>query len=214
MFKFDRLLETMWNKFTQDPAKMLIITGTSGWALSSAAQIFALLFNDKISAKEKTFLIPQEMFDAIVNIGSFYLVTQGIKKGTAKLVSTGKLTTKSIRTYLENSPFKDSVGKANFDIERDLKGIISFNEHMDSYTSFMKLATVVGSTAGSVLSCNIITPILRNKLAAFSHNSIIKSANEGTNKVFTKEELENKDSHLLHVKNPLHKHSGSHGLKI
>ena len=214
MFKLDKLLENLWNKYSKDPAKMLIVTGTSGWALSSAAQIFALLFNDKISAKEKTFLIPQEMFDAIVNIGSFYFVTQGVKKGMAKLVSTGKLAPKSIRTYLNNSPFKDSVGKADFNIEKDLKGLVSFNEHMDTYTSFKNIATVGGSIAGSVLSCNVITPILRNNLAAFSHNTILKNADNGTSKVFTKEELENKDSHLLQVKNPLYKHSSSNGMKI
>lgn len=193
------LLENLWNKYSKDPAKILVQTGTAGWALSSGAQIVALLLNDKISAKEKTFLIPQETFDAIVNIGSFFLITSGIKKFAAKLVTTGKIAPKNIRTYLEKSPFKDSIGKSSFNIEEDLKGLTSFNEHKPQYQAFKNIFTTGSTIGASILSTSVVTPIVRNELAALSHNTIVKNANSGKNAIFTKEELEDKNSKVLQL---------------
>ena len=192
-------MENLWKKYSKDPAKILVQTGTAGWALSSAAQIIALLMNDKISTKEKTFLIPQETFDAIVNIGSFFLITSGIKKFSSKLITTGKIAPKNVRNYLDNSPFKDSVGKLSFDIERDLKGLPSFNEHRPQYNAFKNIFTTGSTIGASILSCNIVTPIVRNKLASFSHNTIVKNAHSGKNSIFTKEELEDKNSKVLQI---------------
>ncbi len=64
----------------KDASKMLIWTGVAGWTLSSLAQVGAVLFNNKISNEKKSFLVPQEMADAAVNIGSFFLITQAAKK--------------------------------------------------------------------------------------------------------------------------------------
>ena len=58
--------------FRKDASKMLIWTGVAGWTLSSLAQISAILFNPKLTKEEKSFLIPQELADAAVNIGSFF----------------------------------------------------------------------------------------------------------------------------------------------
>ncbi len=200
MFSFDKYLENIWNKYTKDPAKILVHTGTIGWALSSAAQITAILFNDKISAKEKTFLIPQETFDAAVNIGCFYGLTTGVKNFSKKLVTTGKILPKSVKNYMENSPFKTSYGKSNFNIEKDLTSLASFEPYKKSYTAFKNIFTTSSTIGATILSCNIVTPILRNELASISHNTIVKRANEGKNQVFTKEELENKDSKILQLK--------------
>ncbi len=197
---FDKYLENLWNNYSKDPAKILVHTGTIGWALSSAAQITAILFNDKISAKDKTFLIPQETFDAAVNIGCFYLLTSGIKKFSQKLVTTGKILPRAIRAYMDKSPFKDSYGKFGFNMEKDLKPLASFEPYKKSYTAFKNIFTGGSTIGATVLSCNIVTPLLRNELASFSHNTIVKRANEGKNQVFTKEELENKDSKVFQLK--------------
>ena len=58
--------------YGENPGKMLIHTGVIGWVLSSAAQVAAIVINDKIPNEQKMFLIPQEMSDAAVNIASFY----------------------------------------------------------------------------------------------------------------------------------------------
>ena len=214
MSLLDNTLENLWNKYSKDPAKILVQTGTAGWALSSAAQIIALLMNDKISTKEKTFLIPQEMFDAFVNIGSFFLITSSIKNLASKLVTTGKIAPKNIRTYLEQSPFKDKVGKSNFNIEKDLNCLSSFNEHRPQYEAFKNIFTTAGTVGASVLSSNIITPVVRNNLAAFSHNTIIANANAGKNSIFTKEELENKNSKALQLSPLAMVYPKNSGMKI
>lgn len=214
MSMLDKMMENLWKKYSKDPAKILVQTGTAGWALSSAAQIIALLMNDKISTKEKTFLIPQETFDAIVNIGSFFLITSGIKKLATKLVTTGKITPKNIRTYLENSPFKNDMGKSHFNIEKDLQGLTSFNEHRPQYDAFKNIFTTGSTIGASILSCNIITPIVRNNLAAFSHNTIVKNAHSGKNSIFTKEELENRNSKVLQLNPKTMVYPKSAGLKI
>ncbi len=199
-FNFDRYLENIWNNYSKDLSKILIHTGTIGWALSSAAQITAILFNDKISAKEKTFLIPQETFDALVNIGSFYLLTTGIKNFSKKLVTTGKVLPKSIKDFMDKSPFKTSYGKSNFDMEKEMKPLVSFEPYKKQYTAFKNIFTTGATTAASVLSCNVITPILRNELASISHKTIVNRANEGTSQILTKKDIDNKDSKALQLK--------------
>ena len=215
MPSFDKYLENIWNRYSRDPAKVLVHTGTIGWALSSAAQITAILFNDKISAKEKTFLIPQETFDAAVNIGCFYGLTTGIKNFSKKLVTTGKILPKSIKKYMENSPFKHSYGKSSFNMEKDLTPLVSFEPYKKTYNAFKNIFTTGSTIGATVLSCNIVTPLLRNELASISHNTIVKRADEGKNQVFTKEELDNKDSKILqlHYK-PVLYNSHSSGMKV
>ena len=78
--------------FRKDASKMLIWTGVAGWTLSSLAQIGAILFNSKLSKEEKSFLIPQELADAAVNIGSFFLVTQVVKRSVSKMFILTTLT--------------------------------------------------------------------------------------------------------------------------
>ena len=63
-------------RYGDDIGKMLVHTGVIGWILSSAAQVVAIVINDKIPKEQKMFLIPQEIADAGVNIASFYLITQ------------------------------------------------------------------------------------------------------------------------------------------
>ena len=62
--------------YGSNTGKMLIHTGVIGWILSSAAQVAAIVINDKIPKEQKMYLIPQEIADAAVNIVSFYAITQ------------------------------------------------------------------------------------------------------------------------------------------
>lgn len=152
----------MLQNYGENPGNMLIHTGTLGWILSSLAQVGAVVFNDKISPEQKTFLIPQEIADAAINILSFYLLTNSLKKFGAKLVSTGKLRTKRIRSFLERNELMGKVGKLDFNIAEQDK----FGPLADHYKSFRNGVDVVTSTVGSIISCNILTPILRNEYAS------------------------------------------------
>ena len=157
----------LYKQYGENPGKMLVHTGTLGWILSSLAQVTALVFNDKITKEQKSFLIPQEIADAGINILSFYMITNSFKTLASKMVSTGKLTTKPIKAYLQkNSLYSNSnkrVGKLNFNIEK----LDNFKTDIkERYKPFKNSVDVVASTVGSVISCNIVTPILRNKYAS------------------------------------------------
>lgn len=162
----------LYKNYGENPGKMLVHTGVLGWILSSAAQVAAVVFNDKISSKEKMFLIPQECADAAVNILSFYIVTNTFKSIGSKLVSTGKLTTPAIRKYIQKAGLEKEVGKVTTDIKKGMTGDIR-----QEYTDFKSGVDVITSTVGSILSCNIITPILRNQYAAKKQKEILAKRN-------------------------------------
>jgi len=161
---FSNFKNTVLTKFGPNPAKMLIYTGVLGWFLSSAAQVVAIAVNDKIPREQKSFLIPQEIGDGAINVLSFLVVTSAIKAFSSKLVSTGKLATPKIKEFLQNTGLhsKNGLGNTRFDISK----LANFDKIKDEYVPFKNGVDVIGMTAGSILSCNIITPVLRNKFAA------------------------------------------------
>lgn len=161
---FENFKNAVLTKFGANPGQMLIYTGVLGWFISSLAQVVAIAFNDKIPKEQKAFLIPQEIGDGAINVISFFLVTNSLKTVASKLVSTGKLTTPAIKEFLQknNINSKDQLGNINFDIAK----LPNFGEIKDKYIPFKNGVDVAAMTVGSVLSCNIITPILRNKFAA------------------------------------------------
>ena len=161
----------MFKHYGENPGKMLVHTGTLGWILSSLAQIGAVAFNDKLSTEQKSFLIPQELADACVNILSFYLLTNTVKNIGSKLVSTGKLRTRNIKKFIEKNALTERVGKLDFDIANPATygkntESIDFSSISNDYKSFKNGIDVITSIAGSVISCNIVTPIIRNEYAA------------------------------------------------
>lgn len=163
---FSSFKTTMYRNYGENPGKMLVHTGVLGWILSSLAQVSAIVFNDKISIEQKSFLIPQEIADAGINILSFYLITSSFKRIASKLVSTGKLTTKPIKDFLRKSGILSKnnkyIGKVNFNIER----LPNFQDIKEEYRPFKNGVDVIASVVGSVISCNLVTPILRNNYAA------------------------------------------------
>lgn len=162
---------SMFKNYGENPGKMLVHTGVLGWILSSLAQVSAVIFNDKISPEQKSFLVPQEIADAAINIISFYAVTNTFKNVASKLVSTGKLSTKPIRAALKKLGVKNSdIGKYNFNI-----GNIKAVEK--DYKPFKNGVEVIASVIGSIISCNIVTPIFRNKIAASKQKQALAKKN-------------------------------------
>ena len=178
--KFISCKNYLYKNYGENPGKMLVHTGVLGWILSSAAQVAAVVFNDKISSKEKMFLIPQECADAAVNILSFYVITSSFKNLASKLVSTGKLTTKPIKDFLvkQGANTSEHIGKLGFNIEN----MASFSEIKNEYKPFKNGVDVVASTVGSIISCNIITPVLRNQYAAKKQKEAIAKMHGGDGK--------------------------------
>ena len=163
---FKAPLNWIYENFKKDTSKMLVVTGTLGWALSSLAQMGAILFNSKIDFEQKSFLLPQEFLDAVFNVGAFFAITSLTKKSISKLASTGKIAPKKVREYLHKHKdlYGEKVGKFDFDLDEVLKGDAKFPK--ESYYTYKNYVTTLGTVGASVLSCNIVTPILSNSLAA------------------------------------------------
>lgn len=169
----------LFERYGENPGSMLVHTGVLGWILSSAAQVSAIIFNDKISPEQKSFLIPQEIADGAVNIASFYIVTSSFKRLASKLVKTGKLTTNGIKkSLLEQGIDKSKIGKLDFDIGK-LENV------PEGYKPFKNGVDVIASTIGSILSCNIITPVIRNQYASKRQKEIVAKMNNNKTEIKT-----------------------------
>ena len=170
---FKNGIEWVAKTFSKDNSKMLIWTGVAGWTLSSLAQISAVVFNPKISKEQKSFLIPLEFWDAAINIGCFFLVTQATKKTVSKLFRTGKFAPKSLRDHFEKNSdiYKNKIGKLDFDLDKIKK--VDKDLPVDAYHKCKNVATTVATVAAGVLSSNIITPIIRNAMASRVQNRYI-----------------------------------------
>lgn len=173
---FSDFKNVMYKNYGENPGKMLVHTGVLGWILSSLAQVSAVIFNDKISPEQKTFLIPQEIADAAINILSFYAITSSFKNVASKLVSTGKITTKPVKDFLTKNGVNSNehIGKLGFNIEN----MANFSDIKDEYKSFKNGVDVVASTVGSIISCNLVTPVLRNQYAAKKQKQALAKMNK------------------------------------
>lgn len=195
---FSSFKEIVLAKYGEQPGTMLVHTGVLGWILSSLAQIAAVAFNDKIPREQKVFLIPQEMADAGANILSFYIVTQSLKSLGSKLVTSGKLKNPKISKFLDSIKGldKSKIGNWDFDItklsgyEKNIKkDFIKFKNGVDVYFSL----------AGSIASCNIITPIIRNKYASDRQKKVLAKMNDNRFKYLESPKGVSMDTYLQRV---------------
>lgn len=170
---FQKILSWVARKFSEDASQMLIFTGVAGWTLSSLAQLIAIGVNPKIKEEQKVFLVPQEISDAAVNITSFFLITQVTKGIVSKLFSTGKLAPQKVRNYFKKYPeqFADKVGKIDFNIGEVMKHNKAFP--MQEYTRAKSIGTAIATVSASIVASNIVTPILRNKMASIVQKTYI-----------------------------------------
>ncbi len=159
-------LEWVYQNFKKNTATMLVMTGTIGWGLSSLAQVGAVLFNPKIPKEQKSFLVPQEISDAIVNISAFFLITQLTKKLVSKMASTGKIAPQKVRDFLNKNKdlYGDKVGKLSLDLDEVLKNEPKFPK--ESYYAYKNYATTMATVGASIFSSNIVTPVIRNSMAS------------------------------------------------
>ena len=164
---FEKGLHWICENFKKDTAKILIVTGTLGWILSSIAQTAAVLVNSKISSEKKSFLVPQELMDAAVNVGGFFCFTMLTKKYIGKMAKTGKIAPDSVRKFLDSHPeYKKQVGKLDFNLDKIFENKPEFEKLNESYQSHKNFVTTMGTLGASIISCNLVTPVIRNITAS------------------------------------------------
>ena len=171
---FEKFKINFFKKYGSHPGKMLIHTGIISWGMSSLAQIGAIIINDKIPKEQKMFMIPQEFADAVANIASFYAVTRSLTGIANHAVKCGKLLPKSVKDYILKANLGKNLGNYNLDIGKHIKLPKNIKEE---YHEFKNGIDVTATLIGSVISCNILTPILRNIYASHRQKQNIDKMN-------------------------------------
>ena len=189
------IFDKLYKAYGGSMGKMLIHTGVIGWILSSAAQICAIAFNDKISKEQKMFLIPQEFADACVNILSFYAVTQTFSSVSKKLVSTGKWLPENVKKHLIKKGFGAKLGNINTNVGKIIEKMPS--RIKTSYGRFEHGIDVTATTIGSIISCNLITPLVRNLYASHRQQTqMAKMNNKDNNQTLAKTNISNQSNNV------------------
>lgn len=168
---FQKVLDFIADQSTFNVANALIMLSSAGWLASSVAQIIGIYFNKNYTKEQKSFMIPQEFADAVVNIGSFLLVTKSFKSLSSKMVETGKIIPKSIHTFLGEKGLLSERGKFDFNVTE----VEGFHKHRQTYNNFKTMVESTAAIGGGILSSNIITPILRNKIASMRKDKVLQS---------------------------------------
>lgn len=170
---FKKILDFIADQSTFNTANILIFLSAGGWLASSLAQVAGIYLNKNYTKEQKSFMIPQELADAAVNIGAFLLVTKSLKSLTTKMVETGKLTPRSIQKFLGEKGLLSERGKFDFNVTE----VEGFQRYRQTYNNFKTVAESTAAIVGGVLSSNIITPVLRNKIAAKRKDLVMKKLN-------------------------------------
>ena len=161
--------QNILNKFCQqgisDRANFLKNIAVIGWILSSLAQTCAVIFNDKIPSKEKRFLVPQEIFDGLANATLFWFITSKATDFGKKLILKKIVLPKSLVNVMNDFTTKaKDIPKLK---EKFLAHIKKYGTKENLKTAEMSIEGmgVLSGITGAIFANNIITPIVRNKLA-------------------------------------------------
>lgn len=151
----------IYKHYGQESGKMIVHAGVITWIASSLSQVFAVVINEKIPSDQKKFLIPQEIADGVLNVITFYAITNTMKNISGKLVSTGKWSTKAIRDFVAKNPLTKDIkmGDMSTNLSKNFKENKEFHDCYDKFKGGMDM---MAATIGSVVSCNAITPVIRN----------------------------------------------------
>lgn len=159
----------VYKNFTNDPGHFLLVSGAIGWAASCVNQTVAIMINDKIPKEQKYFLIPQEITDGIVNTLLYIAITKSFNIFGKKFVESGRIASPKIRKWLEET--KKPLCTKDFSIPKEpefnpLNTKKEYKELRDHYYQFADGIKFMFCTAGAVVSCDFVTPFVRNKIAA------------------------------------------------
>ena len=189
-----KIADFAYKHFAHDMGSFLLVTGIIGWVASCFNQTVAIVVNKKIPNKDKKFLIPQEVADGLVNTILFALFTRSFTKFGEKLVHSGRMATKELANYYKTTKIDgktiDSLIGTKVDVLKKNGKIVKkdFNiaeamakidpkEESDFSKKYWPFATGVSfafSTIGAVFSCDLVTPLVRNKIASIRQKSSLQ----------------------------------------
>ena len=178
---FKSVLQFIYKK-SESATAPLIILGAFGWFVSMLAQMAGIKGNKKLTPDKKKFLLAQEKNEGICNIGLYVLLTSSLSWASEALFKRGKILTKETKKILENFANKNGLNSIE-DVFKKAKtakkSVVKYIKDVDNsidITPFKQKCGIgtAATIAASILSCNIITPIVKNKMA---YNALKKQEN-------------------------------------
>lgn len=165
---WEGIKNSIYKKYSKNAGKMILHAGVITWTTASLAHVAAIVYNDKIPQDQKKFLIPQEIADGVLNIAAFYIVTKSMKDLAGKFVTTGKWSNKAIREFVDKYGKNIKMGDFNENLPNKFKDQDEFvkGEFHKAYDPFRNGIDMLSTSLGSVISCNAITPFIRNSYGA------------------------------------------------
>lgn len=165
-------------KSPENKANLLTWTYLATTITSSACQIWSIKQNKNIPEEKKSFLIPQEFLDAVINAVMFVTFAKSFGDMGKALVDKGKILSPEIKNMLEPE-IKKMLEKV------DLKSVEKVTESLgklkgDNLVIFNQYKSGIGvlfSVTGSILATCIAAPFLRNKFASVFQKKINKLEN-------------------------------------
>ena len=171
---FVNLITKFCEQGVTDRANFLKNTAVVAWALSSLAQTCAILFNDKMPSKEKRFLIPQEIFDGLINATLFWFITSKAANFGKNLVLKKHVLPKSLVNLMDGyKPSGATIDKMKDSFIGHLKKVGTPADVKTAQNVIEGMGVAVG-LVGAIISNNIVTPLLRNKLAGMWQQKSLK----------------------------------------
>lgn len=192
---------SLWNKFKnyiydhygREAGKMLVHAGVITWTTATISQVVAIMMNKEVPPEQKKFLIPQEIADGALNILTFYAITSTMKNISGRLVSTGKWSSSAIRDFVGKKSPEIKMGDMATNLGKTFKDNKEFHECYDTFKGGMDM---VAATTGSVISCNAITPVIRNYIGAKQQKASIAQEKMQKNTTLNKTMVYSKSSSM------------------
>ena len=221
--------EKVYKYFGKDSGKMLLAANIIGILSSSFAQAGAILLNKDYSSPQKKFLIPHELIDGLLMVGSIFIVTRPLQCFSKKIIKSGKILTKDMAEYLEKNNLNDKRGTLEFDFTKNVKEIMAkietsdnfiksseiekeklLKEHreiLNNYDTFEDSVSAITTTIGTMTSFSLVSPFLRNyalsKLPCYDKNEPKANPKNITFKQFNMKTTNNNYYHPLRYRNNL-----------
>ncbi len=183
------IAEKVFKNIESGSGNMILITSMTGIAFSCIAQTFAIFINKKYSVSQKAFMVPQELTEGVISIASMFAISKPCQKAASKIMKSGKIFTKDMATYMKKYDLIGKRGEYDFDFQKSVKSIISKIENSDEFiksnackqeeflaehhniikefNAVSDATSAFATTAGSIMSTALISPLLRNYVASY-----------------------------------------------
>lgn len=179
-------LLTKLTKYSITSMDNVMIWGSAaGWASSSLAHLYGIWKNDSYSKDQKKFMYPQEILDAVSNIGLYLGITIPFRNFAGRYVETGKLTTAKIRSALGDE-FEYGLKPIDKALKTKFKNgaleEIAYKALISSHNLLKGSVKTLAALGAGLIANNIVTPHVRNNTAVLYQNVVAWMQNKAKDK--------------------------------